>query len=173
MREIGAGERYYEGRPGEIAILTEKPRADFVSLITERDIRRRLAPNRFPSKYLSRVSVIVIAAGNKRRARYHAWGMQWGSTIYLYPVPRESMQNLNWELDRAMTPREQQEARKCGAIIRDSGRAIHWTVDTLRRFYLENILIHEIGHCVDYWNHRAVDRERFAEHFADRFGFRA
>jgi hypothetical protein len=36
----------------------------------------------------------------------------------------------------------------------------------LRRFYLRNVLMHEIGHHLDCWNFARKDRERFAEEFA-------
>jgi len=37
---------------------------------------------------------------------------------------------------------------------------------SLRRFYLRNVLMHEIGHHLDTWNLAPKDRERFAEQFA-------
>jgi hypothetical protein len=40
----------------------------------------------------------------------------------------------------------------------------------LRRFYLRNTLMHEIGHHLDSRNVTREDRERFAEQFADRHG---
>lgn len=43
-------------------------------------------------------------------------------------------------------------------------------LDKLRRFYLRNVLIHEIGHHVDTWNVNPEDKERFAEQFARQYG---
>jgi hypothetical protein len=40
----------------------------------------------------------------------------------------------------------------------------------LRRFYLRNVLMHEIGHHLDSRNITRKDRERFAEQFAERHG---
>jgi hypothetical protein len=40
----------------------------------------------------------------------------------------------------------------------------------LRRFYLRNVLMHEVGHHVDSWNMHKKDRERFAEQFARTHG---
>ena len=37
---------------------------------------------------------------------------------------------------------------------------------SLRRFYVRNVLMHEIGHHVDSWNVTEKARERFAEEFA-------
>lgn len=47
------------------------------------------------------------------------------------------------------------------------GRAdLNW----LRRFYVRNVLMHEIGHHVDVRNIKKKDRERFAEEFATIHG---
>jgi hypothetical protein len=47
------------------------------------------------------------------------------------------------------------------------GRAdLNW----LRRFYLRDVLMHEIGHHLDLHNVTRKDRERFAEEFAQKYG---
>lgn len=46
-----------------------------------------------------------------------------------------------------------------------------WTEEAIKDFYLNNILIHELGHLLDDRNSRPVDRERFAEWFAIRYGY--
>jgi hypothetical protein len=47
------------------------------------------------------------------------------------------------------------------------GRAdLNW----LHRFYLRNVLMHEIGHHLDSRNTTHKDRERFAEQFAEKHG---
>jgi len=43
-------------------------------------------------------------------------------------------------------------------------------LDKLRRFYLRDVLIHEIGHHVDTCNVEPKDRERFADEFAQKYG---
>ena len=47
-----------------------------------------------------------------------------------------------------------------------------WTEQALKDFYLNNILIHELGHLLDERNTRSIDRERFAEWFAIQYGYR-
>ena len=39
-------------------------------------------------------------------------------------------------------------------------------------FYLNNILIHELGHLVDERNTGYIERERYAEWFAVQYGYR-
>jgi hypothetical protein len=43
-------------------------------------------------------------------------------------------------------------------------------LDTLRRFYLRDVLMHEIGHHVDSRNTTREARERFADEFARKHG---
>ena len=44
---------------------------------------------------------------------------------------------------------------------------------TIRDFYLNNILIHELGHLLDDRNRSYGDRERYAEWFALKYGYQA
>ena len=50
---------------------------------------------------------------------------------------------------------------------------LSWTLETLKDFYLNNVLIHEIGHILDHRNTRTLDRERYANWFAIEYGYRA
>ena len=43
-------------------------------------------------------------------------------------------------------------------------------LDWLRRFYLRDVLMHELGHHLDLQNTTRKDRERFAEEFAQKHG---
>ncbi len=47
-----------------------------------------------------------------------------------------------------------------------------WTERAIKDFYLNNILIHELGHLLDDRNSRSVDRERYAEWFAVEYGYK-
>jgi hypothetical protein len=49
---------------------------------------------------------------------------------------------------------------------------LEWTEEAVRDFYLNNILIHELGHLVDARNTGYVDRERYAEWFALEYGYK-
>ena len=51
--------------------------------------------------------------------------------------------------------------------------ALIWTEQTIKDFYLNNVLIHEIGHLNDARNTKPNDRERFANWFAIEYGYRA
>ena len=60
-----------------------------------------------------------------------------------------------------------------GISSEEDGRwTLTWTPQTLRDFYLNNVLIHEIGHVNDERNKHSEDRERFANWFAIEYGYR-
>ena len=48
-----------------------------------------------------------------------------------------------------------------------------WTEEAIRDFYLNNVLIHELGHILDSRNTSHRDRERYAEWFALEMGYKA
>jgi hypothetical protein len=48
-----------------------------------------------------------------------------------------------------------------------------WTAETVRDFYLNNVLMHEIGHINDARNTSFRKRERYADWFAIEYGYRA
>ena len=48
-----------------------------------------------------------------------------------------------------------------------------WTEASIRDFYLNNVLIHELGHILDSRNTSHRDRERYAEWFALEMGYKA
>jgi hypothetical protein len=54
---------------------------------------------------------------------------------------------------------------------RDDWKLI-WTEAAIKDFYLNNILIHELGHLLDNRNSTVADRERFAEWFAVEHGYK-
>ncbi len=45
------------------------------------------------------------------------------------------------------------------------------TTAAIKDFYLNNILIHELGHLLDERNTSYTDRERYAEWFAIKYGY--
>ena len=61
-----------------------------------------------------------------------------------------------------------------GRWIQDGGShwRLVWSERAIKDFYLNNILIHELGHLLDDRNSGYVDRERFAEWFALEHGYK-
>jgi hypothetical protein len=96
--------------------------------------------------------------------------MQWGSNIYLYPLEED----LTEYYPRPPQPAEYNEPRMYGARWAQHGTnwQLVWTEDAARDFYLNNVLIHELGHLLDNRNSNYRDRERYAEWFAIEYGYK-
>ena len=60
-----------------------------------------------------------------------------------------------------------------GRWVQDGNEwSLLWTKSAINDFYLNNILIHELGHLLDDRNTSYTDRERYAEWFAIKHGFK-
>ena len=72
-------------------------------------------------------------------------------------------------------PAQRIEAAMYGArwARQDAQWRLLWSEDAIRDFYLNNVLIHELGHILDDRNNSSRDRERFAEWFALEVGYKA
>jgi len=107
----------------------------------------------------------------RKRQLFPCYGMQWGTSVYLYPM-EESLIEL---YRRPPTPQQQIEARMYGGRWENDGKMwrLTWTDETIKDFYLNNVLIHEVGHVNDARNTSSQNRERFANWFAIEYGYRA
>jgi hypothetical protein len=101
-------------------------------------------------------------------ASYHAPGR---IVIYEQPTPP-------WRLRGSIAPETARRLKQAGAMLRPGvGMAIvEWPGETLRRFILDQVLMHEIGHHLLQHHKgkrlvriaRTGDHEAFAERFADK-----
>jgi hypothetical protein len=116
------------------------------------------------------VDVIQFSRMTRKRQLFPLYGLQWGSAVYLYPIEETLVETF------VQPPRPQQkiETRMYGGrwAEEDGLWRLYWTPETIRDFYLNNILIHEVGHALDHRNRSPRDRERFANWFAVEFGYR-
>jgi hypothetical protein len=163
-------EDWYE--PTEAAesyqIIVKPPGDGFRHILTPDDIHDRLAE--LPPEFLENLEVVQLSAMTRKKQSFPCYGMQWGSTLYLYPIE----ENLVEEYHCPPTPAQRNEARMYGGRwehLADEWKLI-WNEQSIRDFYLNNILIHELGHLVDTRNTRYVDRERYAEWFSLTWGYK-
>jgi hypothetical protein len=108
----------------------------------------------------------------RKKQSFPCYGMQWGSTLYLYPL-EESLEEWFTEPPRTEVFNE---ARMYGGHWDEPSPGswrLTWTKPAIEDFYLNNILIHELGHLIDDRNSGYTDRERYAEWFAIHYGYRA
>ncbi|QDT54545.1 hypothetical protein Pan44_25780 [Caulifigura coniformis] len=149
-------------------IIVAPPGASFLHAVTPSEIRERLA--QLPGRYQGYVDVVQLSPMTRKRQLFPVYGLQWGTSVYLYPIESSLVETF------IQPPRPQQriEAEMFGGVWsqRRDLWTLTWTIDSLRDFYLNNILIHEVGHAIDQRNTRHVDRERFANWFAIEYGYR-
>jgi hypothetical protein len=165
-----APERWHEPR-GRLRpkILVEHPGNEFIHPVTPGEIRERLA--RLPREYQGFVDVVQLSRMTRKRELFPLYGLQWGTAVYLYPIEMSLVETYV----RRPKPHQEIEARMFGGRWKHENGLwrLYWTTETIRDFYLNNILIHEVGHAIDDRNRRAADRERFANWFAIEHGYKA
>jgi hypothetical protein len=157
-------------RPAQTTrFLRQSPGPRFIHPVTLAEIRERL--QRLPQHIVAQVEVVQLSRMTRKRQLFPCYGMQWGASVYLYPIEESLVETYV----RPPTPQQQVEARMFGGVWADTNGewTLTWTPATLKDFYLNNVLIHEIGHVLDTRNTRTEDRERFANWFAIEYGYRA
>jgi hypothetical protein len=150
-------------------IIVQPPGAGCRHVLTPEDVRNRLG--QFPDEMLANLEVVQLSRMTRKKASFPCYGMQWGSSLYLYPIE----ENLVEYYHSPPTPNQVNEARMYGGLWMQESRStwkLQWTEESVRDFYLNNILIHELGHLVDLRNTGYVDRERYAEWFALEYGYK-
>jgi hypothetical protein len=167
---FGAPELWHEsvGRD-QVKYRTEPAGEGYVHPVTVEEVAERI--EQLPKRFLKNLEVVQFSRMTRKRALFPCYGMQWGTAVYLYPI-EESLTEI---YNGAPRPEQLIEARMFGGKWEQEGRhwRLLWTEDAIRDFYLNNVLIHEIGHTVDDRNTRFVDRERYANWFAVEYGYRA
>jgi hypothetical protein len=146
----------------------QAPGVGYRHVLTPEEIHDRL--EKLPASFSEVLDVIQLSRMTRKKSCFPCYGMQWGSSIYLYPI-EESLTEL---YPTAPMPLQRTEARMYGGRWKSDGKRgwrLIWTESAIRDYYLNNILIHELGHLLDSRNSRAVDRERFAEWFAIHWGY--
>jgi hypothetical protein len=158
-----------EPTPGGYRIIVQSPGPGYRHVVTPEQIRRRLS--QLPRHLVEPLQVVQLSRMTHKKHTFPCYGMQWGSTVYLYPAEESLVEHYG----RPPKPAQRNEARMFGGRWEhDSvgGWRLVWTEEAIRDFYLDNILIHELGHLVDNRNTSYVDRERFAEWFAIEHGYK-
>jgi hypothetical protein len=160
-------------QPGEptkpLKIVVQSPGRGYVHPVSPDDVRERIL--QLPEEFQSRLQVVQFSRMTRKRRLFPCYGLQWGRSVYLYPI-EASLEEL---YVRAPRPAQRIESEMYGGRwIQDGGFwKLVWTESTIRDFYLNNVLIHEIGHINDDRNTSFRQRERYADWFAIEYGYRA
>ena len=89
--------------------------------------------------------------------------------ITLYPWPNSMELSFG---QKRPSNRIVNETNRYGGVIRRRGRQwfSEWTLPSLRKFYLQGILFHEVGHHIDqYYRHFSAANSKGVEEFADQY----
>ncbi len=151
-------------------IITQPAGEGFRHILTAEQVRDRLSL--VPQHFLEGLDVIQLSRMTRKKQLMPCYGLQWGTSLYLYPL-EESLEE--W-FPTPPLPNVVNETKMYGGIWDEPWPGTYrltWTEDTVTDFYLNNILIHELGHHVDKRNTNAVKRERYAEWFAIEYGYLA
>jgi hypothetical protein len=167
---FGAPEVWHEPTDShQITFVVEPPGRGFIHPVSAAQVRERVA--HLPQGLLKNLQVVQFSRMTRKRLLFPCYGMQWGTAVYLYPIEETLVETY------AHAPRPEQliEARMYGGRWEqhETEWQLRWTEETVRDFYLNNVLIHEIGHTLDDRNGSFVDRERYANWFAVEHGYRA
>mgnify|MGYP000067038661 FL=1 len=89
--------------------------------------------------------------------------------IILYPFPKNMIMNLGSKKPSARKLKELGEW--CSDIKKADGSwVLRWNLPALRKYYINNLLYHEVGHHVDWYNrYWTMANARQAEEFADQY----
>lgn len=154
---------------GKLRFVVQPAGKNYLHPVTTDEVRARLAE--LPQQFSRGVEVVQLSRMTRKRRTFPCYGMQWGQTVYLYPIEASLVELYV----RPPNPAQEIEARMFGAEWGRDGRywTLAWTPERIRDFYLNNVLIHEVGHINDQRNSSYRDRERFANWFAIEYGYRA
>ena len=165
-----APEVWHEPREsGQLRYIVNPPGENYEHAVTVQEIRERLLL--LPRQFVEPLEVIQLSPMTNKRKLFPCYGMQWGANVYLYPIEASLVERYF----RPPTPEQIVEAKMYGGVwSQENGfHLLTWTRQAIKDFYLNNVLIHEIGHVLDHWNTNQEKRERFAIWFATEYGFRA
>jgi hypothetical protein len=170
-RALIPSETWYE--PSDIpsddyTVIVQQPGHGYRHAVTEDEVRARLAE--LPTQMVQNLEIVQLSRLTKKKLTFPCYGMQWGNALYLYPIEDTLIEYF----PRPPRPNQRKEAEMFGGRWVQEGHTwkLLWTEESIRDFYLNNILIHELGHLLDQRNTSYVDRERFAEWFAIEYGYK-
>ncbi|HYO23420.1 MAG TPA: hypothetical protein VEQ85_00565, partial [Lacipirellulaceae bacterium] len=123
-------------------VVVQEPGEGYVHVVTPDEVRARLA--QAPPEFLRGLEVVQFSRMTRKKQSFPCYGMQWGATLYLYPL-EESLEEWFTAPPR---PEIYNEARMYGGVWDEPATGswrLSWSRDAIRDFYLNNILIHELG----------------------------
>jgi hypothetical protein len=155
-----------------VPVYTRDLHTDFIRPVEVEDVRKLLSS--VPSDFLDSLRGIYLLGGTSKQLRaskkHFRYGCYGSGRIYLYAFPRWMLTELWGQLPK---PTVVEEYKRMGAQWKqsDSGWWLEFDRSSLKRFYLFDVLLHELGHHVDkqVWSRDTESAERYAEWFAQEY----
>src|SRR6185312_11827107 len=117
---------------GRFSVIVQPPGTGYRHVVSEEDVRRRLA--QLPKWMTRPLEVVQLSQMTRKKRRSPCYGMQWGTTIYLYPIEESLVESFG----QPPRPAQKIEAAMYGAQWKADGGQwkLVWTESTIRDFYL-------------------------------------
>lgn len=167
-------DKIYDKR--SLTIIEQPTHPAFLMPMDKASVRKALkaVPKRFT---LGLTAVILLSGSRKQEKAFKgnfAFGRYSEGVIFIHPFPKKFM---DLEYDFALKPSVLADYKRAGASVVLKGKSccIRFTKKALARFYLRDVLLHELGHHVDAKNFSfKTDKkaEGFADWFASEHGYR-
>ncbi len=175
LRYVRPATAYLLPDGSEISLVVLPLHSRFVRPFDMDDVKRMLAM--VPQEMLVGLRRIALLGGTTRQEK-SAWNSNWCYGCYehceiaLFAFPEKRRRWVSPDLHK---PAEIHAYQRAGVGMKhEAGKWVYrFSDEAIRRFYLWDVLVHEIGHHVDRFHpDRSVQRsERFADWFARTYGF--
>jgi hypothetical protein len=121
-----------------------------------------------PEQYLSDLTGVFLLGGTTRQRRLKkiTYGMYSGNQIYLFALSEPRLTQIWSATPKPSVAKRYEQFGVAITSLGDGTAKVQFDEVSLRRFYLYDVLLHELGHHVDR-DHRAGDAERYAKWFAE------
>jgi len=144
-----------------IKIIVEEAGKGYFHPITPDEIASKLSE--LPHEFLKGLKAIRLCAITRKKKIFYRFGMYLSDNIYVYPFSESLKLPIS---DTKPKPSITIEFEKFGGrwIFENNFWYLQFDKESLRNFYLNNVLIHEITHHYD-----RASNEKNRENFADNF----
>lgn len=154
---------------GTISVYVQDLHSKFIHPVSAEDVQHVLG--RVPVEYLVHLHTVHLLGGTSRQLKASKKSFRYGcygsGTIYLYAFPKRMLKDYWVSLPK---PTIVDEYERMGAHWRQdqAGWWLEFDRGSLKRYYLFDVLLHELGHHHDkrVWKRDTPSAERYAEWFA-------
>lgn len=145
----------------------------FIMPITVEDVEKKL--DSLPSQFLEGLKGVMLLGGSNKQLKtaysnLSCYGAYSDRVIFLAPFPRKQLTISSVNLP---APHLKKDYEKAGAIyfFKNDNWYRYFSLSALKTFYLNDVLVHELGHHVDRHSQNDRDAEKYAEWFAREYGY--